>query len=182
MSVGFRKSIFGFNQEDVIEYIRKLHDSFSEKEKSLNSKADQLKDEIRQLQNQNRELEIQKSQAEEELGEYRLKTQEMRKLSENIGKLYLVARTNAESIMNNAQKDSAATREEIARNISAIDETHSALDELCRSVMATAENFTKEIEGLSQSLANTKEQISESVKDDEVSEENFSSLLNSLSK
>ena len=182
MSVGFRKSIFGFNQEDVIEYIRKLHDSFAEKEKALNGKAEQLKDEIRNLQNENRELELQKSRIEEQLGEYRLKSQEMQRLSENIGKLYLVARTNAESIMNNAKKDSEIAREEIDRNLSAIDQAHTAMDELRRSVMATAENFTKEIEDLSKSLTHTKEQLSESAKSDEISKENFSSLLNSMAK
>ena len=42
MSAGFRKSLFGFNSQDVMEYIEKTHKAFSQKENDLNSKIDEL--------------------------------------------------------------------------------------------------------------------------------------------
>ena len=35
MTVGFRKSLFGFNQDDVINYIQKTHKSFSQQTEEL---------------------------------------------------------------------------------------------------------------------------------------------------
>ena len=46
MAVGFKKSLFGFNCSDVIEYIHRTHKSFVDKEKKLNFKVDKLLEEL----------------------------------------------------------------------------------------------------------------------------------------
>ena len=38
MSKGFKKSLFGFNCEEVVAYIEKAHKTFKEKELLLNEK------------------------------------------------------------------------------------------------------------------------------------------------
>ena len=40
MSKGFKKSLFGFNCEEVVAYIEKAHKTFKEKELLLNEKID----------------------------------------------------------------------------------------------------------------------------------------------
>ena len=45
MAIGFRKSLFGFNCDDVLEYVQKTHKAFTEKEIVLNEKIEDLKKE-----------------------------------------------------------------------------------------------------------------------------------------
>ena len=45
MSAGFRKSLFGFNCEDVMEYIEKSQKSFVEREKDLSAQVKKLRQE-----------------------------------------------------------------------------------------------------------------------------------------
>ena len=42
MAVGFRKSLFGFNCDDVMKYIEKTHKSFAQKEATLKEQAEDL--------------------------------------------------------------------------------------------------------------------------------------------
>ena len=46
MSVGFRKSLFGFNCDDVISYIERSQKSFTEKQKELSEKVTSLAAEL----------------------------------------------------------------------------------------------------------------------------------------
>ena len=47
MSVGFRKSLLGFNCSDVMEYIEKSQNRFSKREKELTEKTDSLAAELK---------------------------------------------------------------------------------------------------------------------------------------
>ena len=57
MAVGFRKSLFGFNSQDVIEYIDRNHREFSKKEETLNSKIEELKNLLDASKEEQRKLE-----------------------------------------------------------------------------------------------------------------------------
>ncbi len=173
MSIGFRKSLFGFNQNDVIEYVKKLHSNFSEKEAEFKNQISSLKATAEKLEREKAELNC-------KLAEYEAKKAEMERLSENIGKLYLVAQTNAKTIMSNAEENSKIANEEIIRNVSAIEETHFALDSLRKSITETSENFTKEVSALMQSLQDTKSKISKDAEENNVAIEQFASLLKTV--
>lgn len=180
MSTGFRKSLFGFNQNDVIEYVKKLHTSFSEKEADFKKQISDLDGKISSLLSQQEKLIVEKTQLNSKLEEFEAKRAEMERLSENIGKLYLVAQTNAKTIMTNAEENSKKTDEEIARNISAIEETHTALENLKKSITETAENYSKEVINLIQSLEETKDKLSADSKENEVASNQFSALLEAV--
>ena len=47
MSVGFRKSLFGFNCDDVAAYIQKMHKSFAKKTDMLMKKQKVLQTSLR---------------------------------------------------------------------------------------------------------------------------------------
>ena len=105
MSVGFRKSLFGFNCDDVIEYIEQSHKNFSEKENQLNQKIDTLDNTIETINAQLEDVKSAKTAVEAQLKEYTDKYDEIERLSQNIGKLYLVAQANAKSVMQNSAEN-----------------------------------------------------------------------------
>lgn len=182
MAAGFRKSLFGFNCDDVINYVKRLHASFSEKENNFKSEINTLNEKIDNLNILAARMEAEKAEVEAKLKEYDDKKAELDRLSENIGKLYLVAQTNAKTIMNNAEENSRLTNDEIAKNITTIDETHEALDALRRSITETSENFTREVDSLMQSLLETKEKIVSDCNKDEQAKSEFSQVYEALAK
>ena len=182
MSVGFRKSLFGYNQDDVIEYVKKLHNNFSLKEDSFKKQLADLENKINSLNKDLAVLENEKASLSEKLSEYNAKKSEMDRLSENIGKLYMVSQANAKTIMANAEENSKIANMEIEKNVSAIEVTHKALEGLKQSINETSQNFTKEVESLMRSLEEAKEKFSaDNIKNGEVSEE-FTALLEVVSK
>ena len=67
MSVGFRKSLLGFNCEDVMSYIEKSHQAFSKKEKDFNAKIEELDGVIKNVTNELENLKNAKAEVEAEL-------------------------------------------------------------------------------------------------------------------
>ena len=53
MSKGFKKSLFGFNCDEVVAYIEKAHKTFKEKELLLNEKIDSLSSELKESSEKN---------------------------------------------------------------------------------------------------------------------------------
>lgn len=182
MSVGFRKSLFGYNQDDVIDYIKKLHASFADKEAKFESQISELEENINSLCLKLEASENEKSGLQSKVDEYNSKRAEMERLSENIGKLYLVAQTGAKTVMTNAEEDWEASYAQIERNVSAIEETHSALDELRKNIRETADSFNNELTSLMASLEETKEKLSKDREENGKVSEEFSSLMEAVSK
>ncbi len=73
MAVGFRKSFFGFNRDDVIEYIKNLHETFEEKERNL-------KEQVAELEAASKNLECEIAELNSKIAEYE------EKFSEDTGK------------------------------------------------------------------------------------------------
>ena len=182
MAIGFRKSLFGYNQDDVIEYVKKLHNNFKEKEQTFKADINALEDKINNLLENEVKLNAEKAELTSKLNEFTAKQAEMERLSENIGKLYLVANTNAKTIMSNAEESSKLAESEINKNVSAIEETHVALNSLRDSINETAKNFNDEISALIESLENTKGKISNSTLENENASNEFAALLETVSK
>lgn len=160
MAVGFRKSLFGFNCDDVLGYIEKSQKTFAEKEKELTEQADRLSKEL-DLSNENYiKLNAEKEMIANKLAEFNEKYEEIERLSDNIGKLYLVAQANAQAIMANSEKNAKLTAKEVEKNLYTLDEAHDSLDELKKSIMKTSNDFVNEVDMLLSSLNETREQIS----------------------
>lgn len=182
MAIGFRKSLFGFNCDDVINYVKKLHNNFAQKENELKKSIENLSAKIDKLAIERENMLNEKAVLERKVAEYNAKSAEMERLSENIGKLYLVAQTNAKSIMNNAEENSRIANAEISKNITTIDETHEALRALRASITETSENFTREIDTLMESLGTAKEKITADNEADTKAKAEFSSVFEALKK
>ena len=161
MSVGFRKSLFGFNSNDVIEYIEKAHRNFNKKENELNKKLDELKEELKVSAEKYDKLSLEKEELNAKLEEFNAKSEEIEMLSQKIGKLYLVAQTNSKAIIENSEKSAEISNEEVSKNLMSIDEAHKSLQALRESITKTSEDFVNEVDRLMSSLVDTREQITE---------------------
>ncbi len=177
---GFRRSLFGFNTDDVLEYIEKTHKSFSKKTDALNEKADNLANELQLSKEQYDNLMAEKAVVDEKLNAFIEKYEEIEKLSENIGKLYLVAQANAQAIMQNSQESLNMSNTEVAKNLSTIDEAHESLGEIRQSIIKTSEDFVSELDELINSLNDTKQKITSNTEIAEKAKENFDKVYESI--
>lgn len=159
MAVGFRKSLLGFNCDDVMTYIEKSHKSFNAKETELNNKISALDNTLSVLNSQLAEITAAKEEVEAQLKQYTDKYDEIERLSQNIGKLYLVAQANSKAIIKDSTDSSELSRKEVERNLSSIDEAHESLDTLKADIMQTSTEFVNRVESLISSLNDTRGQI-----------------------
>lgn len=182
MSVGFRKSLFGFNCDDVIEYIEQSHKKFSEKESELNQKIDTLDNTIATVNAQLEDVKSAKAAVEAQLKEYTDKYDEIERLSQNIGKLYLVAQTNAKSIMQNSAQTRDIANREVEKNLHSIDNAHEQLAALKAEIMQTSNDFVNKVDTLVTSLATAREQVAQKNNDTRELAEQFENIFADVNK
>lgn len=182
MSMGFRKSMFGFKRGDVHHYIDDLNKSHSEKQWALERRVSALTEEINQLRQELANASAEKFRIEHELKEYTDKYDEIERLSQNIGKLYLVAQSNARAIMKNSDENRDAVRREVESNLDSIDSTHVSLDEIKTKMLETSSEFVSRLEDLMSSLESARSQISDNDTDNDGKVKDFETLYSELSK
>lgn len=182
MAVGFKKSLFGFNCDDVMQYIERSQKSFAEKEKELSKQVEELSRDL-DLSNENyRKLNDEKELISKKLADFSEKYEEIERLSENIGKLYLVAQANAQAIMANSEKNASLANKEVEKNLSAINDAHDSLDSLKKTIRQTSDEFLSEIDALVSSLNDTREAISANITADEERKNQFEEVYRTLTK
>lgn len=177
MSVGFRRSLFGFNCDDVFNYIEQSHKKFSEKESELTGKIDSLDKTIAEITAKLEAVVASKAAVEAQLKEYTDKYDEIERLSQNIGRLYLVAQANAGSIMQNTNENVDIAEREVEKNLHSIDNAHDELEALRSEIVQTSSEFVKKVDALVASLTSAREQIGENNKQNEELAEQFENLL-----
>ena len=166
MSVFFRKSLLGYNVEDVKKYIdglfKKISDSDEEHKKEIAKNKELILELSESLNNANQnisELISQNDNLTAEVEHYRAEKEKITQLSEVIGKLYLVSKLNAESIITSATSIKRKTVEEAEFNMQLIEEAHQKLQELTDNVNATSLEYTDKIQSVATSLNETKDSI-----------------------
>ncbi len=182
MALGFHKSLFGYNCDEVSEYVRKTLASNQEIQNSLNEKIKNFEAQVGGLSSTIKDLEAQKAESEQQLEFYKEKYDEVKTLSENIGKLYLVAQTNANAIMNAAEDAKASAKAEIDNNISVIDATNESLNKMKVYVAEITAEFAARVDELNNSLEKTKFIIKRSTEISDETKAEFETIFNSLTK
>ncbi len=180
MSIGFRKSLLGFNCNDVIDYIERTHKKFNKKANDLTQKAEELSKQLDLSKEEYAVLLEEKNVISEKLNAFTEKYEEIERLSENIGKLYLVSQANAQAIMANSQNSANIANIEVEKNLSAIDEAHSSLRELRENILTTSNEFINEVDSLIASLDTTKEQIEFNTSKSQEAKENFEAIYENI--
>lgn len=180
MSVGFRKSLLGFNCSDVIDYIEKARKSRVESENKLNRKIDDINKDLLDSKAQIEGLLAEKAVLTAKLDEFNAKYDEIERLSENIGKLYLVSQANARAVMENSENNAALAEQEVSKNLASIEEAHIALAELRDEINKTSADFIGEVENLMSSLDTTRKQITENAEKIEEAKNEFDEVFSGM--
>ncbi len=182
MAVGFRKSLFGFNSDDVIEYIERAQKTFNKKETELNEKLSSLKKELALSMEKYEALMKEKEGLSLQIEEFNTKYSDIERLSENIGKLYLVTQANSKVIIENSQKNAQILDDEVERNLYSIEEAHKSLEELRSNITKTSENFVSEVDKLISSLVDTKTKINQNSLAVEEAKKEFTEIFASITE
>lgn len=182
MALGFRKSLFGYNQDDVTDYIQRQAVKNTQIQTELNTKIKQNEASIKALTEQLNDANTKNSELTESIEFYREKYEEVKTLSDNIGKLYLVAQTNAKAIMNAAEQAKDAAQGEITKNIDVLNATGETLGALKAKMLEMCNSFVGDIENLSAELDDAKKVIETSSATQQENSENFEKLYSSLQK
>lgn len=182
MSVGFRKGLFGFNCDDVMNYIQNAQKRYSVNESALKREISDLNENISELNKTISAITAERDKMSEKLQEFDSKYEEIDRLAQNIGKLYLVAQSNAHAIMKNSAESDALAAKEIESRMEVIGETEDTLNAI-RSEMAEINAlFSARIESLTSSLNETKQKLSENKADNNERQENVAAVLQMLEK
>ena len=160
---GFRRSLMGFNRDDVLQYISNEDKKNTKKINSLNAEIVDLKNKISSL---NSQLEI-----------YKDKEEEINRLADSIGALYIIAKNNAEIILENAKQSKLAASEEINKNLELLNSAQENYVEIKQTVLSLTNAFSQSVNNAIASLKDTENIIEEKMnKADEV-EKIFESTL-----
>lgn len=182
MSVGFRKSFFGFNCDDVISYVQLTHKNHAEQEQQLNEEIDSLKGDIKDLEGKLEQIKKERDDIAARLKVFEDKRDEIERLSKNIGKLYLVANNNARAIMKNSQECSAAAADEVENNLNAVLEAQASLGDVKNELNELNLSFAEKIGSLTRELDEAKAQITEKLQANEELTEEFESVVNTIER
>lgn len=160
---GFRRSLMGFNRDDVLQYISNEDKKNTKKINSLNAEIVDLKNKISSLNTQ--------------LNIYKDKEEEINRLADSIGALYIIAKNNAEIILENAKQSKLAASEEINKNLELLNSAQENYEEIKQTVLSLTNAFSQSVNNAIASLKDTENIIEEKMnKADEV-EKIFESTL-----
>lgn len=182
MALGFRKSLFGYNCEDVANFIHKNENTHKQAISALNKNIEAIENKLDAVNEEKDALISQNNDLQNQLDFYKSKYEEVKTLSENIGKLYLVAQTNAKSIIETADKARVASVNEIEENIALLNNTNASLSEIKANVVAMSENFVAEIEKLTASLEEIKKIAKAADENGDAKVDNFEKIFNNITK
>lgn len=180
MATKFRKSFFGFNSDDVNDYINKTHKEHSEEVTVLNEKIESLSDSLSVAETNLRKIASENAQLQAKLKVYTDKYDEIERLAQNIGKLYVVANANAKAIMESAESNIDISKSEVEKNFKNADDIQKSLLNTRAEITKTAAEFSERLDGLLRDLEIAKTSVSDNEKSSDQMIEEFNSLIKSI--
>ena len=180
MSAGFRKSLFGFNCDDVLRYIESAQMRYSQNEAEYKSKISQIEGQLSAALESIEAISSERDSLLAELTEFRRKCDEIEQLSASIGKLYIVSQNSAQNIISNSVESSRIASEEVNKNIDSIDAAHTALADIRTSLEETTADFITRISALCASLDAAKTDLEERSGESQRHYEEFNAIFNKI--
>lgn len=180
MATPFRKSLFGFNSDDVTAYITKTHKEHAEQVTVLKEEIENLSDRLKIADSNVKSLASTNAELQAKLKVYTDKYEEIERLAQNIGKLYVVANANAKAIMQSAENNAEVSKNEVNKNLKSVDSIQRTLINTREEINKTASEFSKRLEELLINLSSAKDTISNNDRDTEEKIKEFDALINSI--
>ena len=168
MSKGFRKSLFGFNTDDVLAYIAAA-------DKLAQTNISKLEAEKNALKKDNEALDNEIQALKAKVQEFENQKEQLRIMTENIARIYLSAKTTSKLMVDNANKSRMLI--ERATETKYMQAEMYAMEEMKEEISALAEKYCSDIENLVASLEQIRDSIDTNNREIQTSHENFSSLV-----
>ncbi len=159
MNLGFRKAMFGFHRDDVIRYIETAQETFCRETDELRARVESLEAELAARTRECADAVAERDRLQAELGELNTRQESLQKLSEGIGRLYLVAQSNAQALCQNAQEQASLSDTAVGRNLDALQDADHSLTELRAQLNDSTQRFSQEIDALQTALRETRTQL-----------------------
>ena len=162
MAVKFRNSFFGFNKDDVYAYVSASKENeykYENKLRDLKEETEKLNASIDVLNNTITSLSSDLAAANEKVKDFEAREEALTRLSESIGKLYLVAQTNAKAIAEAGKANVEASEQVVMANISAANSAENDFTEIEAKLNEQVAAFNKQITELKETLSNTREKL-----------------------
>lgn len=187
MAIEFRTGFLGFNKDDVLNYVhlkdrelKVLSSELNAKIKELEERLEVLKKEhlsdisiIDKLTKENSELNI-------KVAEYDSKTAEIDAMSAKIGKLYLVSRSTAKTVVDEAQANAQIAEAQTEKSLQNIESTQASLKELAEEILSASQGFVSRIGEFNRSLEDAKSKVDENKSNSSAISEEFAELYAKL--
>lgn len=168
MAIEFRNALLGFNKDDVLNYVHHKDAEFKNLDRELNKKIEQIEKELETLRkeytsalatigNLTHENDTLKVRVEE----YDRKVKEIDSMSSKIGKLYLVSKSSAKTIVSRAEESSDLVSAQADRNLEGIENTQASLKEIADSILSASQNFVSKLDALQDSLDEAKQKVND---------------------
>ncbi len=161
---GFRRSLMGFNREDVLNYISSVDKKNTATVKSLNGEIKDLTDRNLFL---TKEIEV----LNDQLKIYKDKEEEINRLAESIGALYIIAKNNAELILDNAAKGKEEAKAEIEKNLEILNDAQENYIDIKNEIINITSSFNNDLETALESIKETEAKIKINLKEAEKAEQ-----------
>ena len=187
MAIEFRTGFLGFNKDDVLNYVhlkdhelKELSSELGAKIKELEERLEVLKKEhlsdietIEKLNRDNAELNI-------KLAEYDSKSTEIDAMSAKIGKLYLVSRSTAKTVVDDAQASAQIVDAQTDKSLQNIESTQASLKELAEEILSASQGFVSRIGEFNRTLEDAKSKVDENKSNSMSVSEEFAELYAKL--
>lgn len=183
MSTKFRNSFFGFNKEDVLTYVvstREKENSLIKNNENLNQELNKIKSLHSELIDEFNSLNDNFKDIQKQLEDYKNREESLTRISEGIGKLYLVAQSNATTIINSAKENALASSEAVNNNLEIANLAQNEFDLINSQLTEKAKAFTEEIEMLRSKLEQIKDTISNNNSSIKESEAKLDTLIENV--
>ena len=164
MSKGFRKSLFGFNTEDVLKYI-------SASDNAAKAKISKLEKELSE-----KESEIEKFKAVAE--EYNSKKEYLKLMTENTARIYLAAKSTSKLMIDNANESRRLIEEANDSRINTLNDVQDAMKDLREKINIASKNYCEEVDELSAAFENLKNCINDNTDESDSAVEEFNTIAN----
>lgn len=171
MPKGFRKSLFGFNTDDVLAYIAAT-------DKIAKEKIDALTKQVEELKSANEKLTSANAELLEKANEYDAKKEQIRLMSDNIARIYVTAKTTSKILIDNANESRMLIEEANHQRLEALDDTQLSMEEVKTKLNAAADTYAKEISTLCENLESIKSRIDSNEKENVAANGEFEKLIN----
>lgn len=187
MAIEFRNSLLGFNKDDVLSYVHMKDSELKALSNTLNDRIDQLQRQLEALKEEHLSalgtigsLTHENDILKIKVNEYDRKVEEIDAVSAKIGKLYLVSKSTAKTIVDKAEESSEAVSSQTEKNLNSIEDTQASLKEIAESILSASQSFVSRLDQLQTSLTDVKSKVGANTSDSMRVSEEFAELYAKL--